>query len=725
MGTLRRASLARRLMIALAVMLLPLIVVAVTRYVTSRSNVGVLEAFRVDTVDESERIEAVRGLLVRADDVGELYVESGDEAFLYRFNELDQQIHVGLTDLATLDTPSQQRLAHDAIALWEAAASAAHQAVLLPRGERNDALDPFHDDLDSATSLVADLYRFNVLEVGDQITALGGREQTQLRTSFIALVAALIIALVLFRRLYRSITTSVRSLEKAAARFGADDLSHQIPVEGDDELARVGTAFNTMAGTLLQSREDLHHQATHDPLTGLPNRTVFMERLEHAVARARRRETPVSVLFLDLDGFKTINDSMGHEAGDETLIATSQILVGALRSEDTVSRLGGDEFAILLEEDVDGATRTVERLSNAFGEGWPTASRGTRTDISIGAATRQGDEGPDDVLRRADAAMYVAKNAGRGGWHVSTPGTDVEEDDRQSLRAELRRAVDRKEFAVHYQPLVDLRTGAIEAVEALVRWNHPRRGLLAPEAFLAEAERSGDIVQIDRWVLQEACRQVQSWQTRLPGASKLTVHVNVSARQLHLPGFADRVAKVLATTGLAPESLTLEITETTLVADPETAARELELLRATNVRLALDDFGTGFSSLSHLLRFPVDMIKIDRSFVSGVGDDEDRSQFVLALVSLGRTLGLEIVAEGIEEPSELAYLRSIQCVQGQGYYFAKPVDAGQLELLLASGDSLGPETEPPIVPPGPPLVVTVAGVHDTAVAVTTGADPQR
>ena len=443
-----------------------------------------------------------------------------------------------------------------------------------------------------------------------QITSLRAREQGQLLASFVALLVASVFGVWLSRRMYRSIAVPLERLEEAAVRFATDDLWHEIDVSGHGELARVGDAFNSMASTLLRSRRDLHEQAVHDPLTGLANRTLFIERIHGAIERARRRTTPVSVLFLDLDGFKTVNDTMGHAAGDETLIAVAAILQGKLRSEDTVARMGGDEFAVLLEEDLDGASRTAERLIAAFGEAWPEVAGGVASTASIGVATRVDDEGSDDLIRRADTAMYVAKVAGKGRWRASDPN----EVSRASLSAQLEGAIARQEFRVFYQPLVDLQTGAIQAVEALVRWDHPDRGLLAPIAFLDDAERSGQIVPIDQWVLREACVQVRTWQLNLAGAADLSLHVNVSARQLHLPGFADGVLETLQAAELPPEHLVLEITETTLVADSDRVAEELHALRAAHVRLALDDFGTGFSSLSHLVRFPVDEIE-DRSIV--------------------------------------------------------------------------------------------------------------
>jgi diguanylate cyclase (GGDEF)-like protein len=471
-------------------------------------------------------------------------------------------------------------------------------------------------------------------------------------------------------------------LEEAAGRFGSDDFTYLIDVSGDDELAHVSSAFNSMAEKLKVSREALHQQALHDQLTGLPNRTLFVERVERAIARAERRKTPVSAMYLDVDNFKEINDTFGHQAGDEVLIAVAERLKGALRTEDTASRLGGDEFGVLLEEDVDGATRAAERLIGALVGTYAVTAGELQVGVSIGVAARQGAEELDELLRQADAAMYLAKASGKGGWRVFGPDIDAALLGIRSPVTELQRAIDDRGFVVHYQPVLDLQSGRIDGVEALVRWDHPERGLLAPSEFLQEAEDTGHILAIDRWILREACHQVRAWQKDLPGAEDLSVHVNVSARTLQHPGLADEIAEVLRSSGLAPGHLILEITETTLVLDPQAAAGELTQLKALGVRVALDDFGTGFSSLSHLLRFPIDTIKIDRSFVSAVGRDEQRSQLVQAMIDLGGTLGLRVVAEGIETPDQLDFLRTIGCEQGQGYLFAKPLGAPELERFL-------------------------------------------
>jgi diguanylate cyclase (GGDEF)-like protein len=679
-------ALARRLVLAIVAMLLPLVAAGVLGVVTFRATAGALKEFRTETVDESTRILGVRDLLVPADDAGEAYVETDDPAQAEQFAALSRRIDRGFTDLATLSTPEERELAAAAMGRWEAAFASVGKAASAPHADRDSLLDPFHDRLDEAGSLLADLDTLNVQQVADEISSLRARERFQLFASLGTLLVGAVVGGLLSRRFYRSVATPLLQLEKAATRFGSDDLAHRIAVAGNDELASVSRAFNLMAGRLQESQDGLQHQALHDPLTGLPNRALFMEQMEIALARARRRATPVSVLYLDLDGFKEVNDAVGHQAGDEILVAVSNHLRKVLRAEDTPARLGGDEFGILLEEqDVRGAVHTAHRISRAFDEPWSISSGKVSIGISIGIATRHGDEALDLLLHQADAAMYAAKAGGKDRWRVFSPDLDAGVLETRTLQAELQRAVEREEFLVHYQPIVNLQTEAIEGVEALVRWNHPDRGILPPSAFLKEAEASGHILYIDRWVLEQACRQVRRWQADVPGAENLSVHVNLSAKQLQRPGLSEQVAEALGFSGLAPEKLMLEITETTLVRDAETAAAELARLKELNVELALDDFGTGFSSLSHLVRFPIDCIKIDRSFVSSTGSDVRRSQLVLALVNLGKTLHLQVVAEGIEEIGQLDHLRSIGCEQGQGYYFSKPVASRGMEELLRAG----------------------------------------
>jgi diguanylate cyclase (GGDEF)-like protein len=645
-----------------------------------------MEDFRSQTVDESKPIDRVRELLGRADDLGESYVENEDPAMGRRFERVHTRIDRLFDELQTLSEPQERSLAESAHAKWEEAAVAIYYGISLPDSFHGDRLDDFHDLIDESGSLVADAYTLNVEEVSVELSALQRRERSQLLTALAILIASSLAAGLLARRVRRSITRPLTSLKNAASAFGSDALSHRIPITGEDELADVSRAFNDMADKLQQSRDALQDLALHDPLTGLPNRRLFMERMEHAIARSDRMRTPFSVLYLDLDGLKAINDRTGHETGDELLVAVAKRLKMSLREVDTPARLGGDEFAVLLEEaDLNGATLTAERLSRTFADELTIEGADEPIALSIGIATRENGETLDQLLGQADAAMYAAKASGTGQWQVFRPGLDTDVTESQSQRLELQLAIDREEFLVHYQPVVNLQTEGIVGVEALVRWNHPERGVLRPSEFLEEAEKTDQIVHIDRWVIREACRQVRTWQKARPAARDLFVCVNASARQLQRQGFADEVTEALRLSKLAPEDLIVEITETALVRNTEAATRQLKRLKKLGVKLALDDFGTGYSSLTHLLNFPIDIIKIDSSFVSAIGDEE-RSKVALALVKLAETLDLKSVAEGIETTDQLDFLRSLNCELGQGYYFAKAMGPLQLEELLNSSD---------------------------------------
>ena len=700
----RRASLGRRLFVAVAGMLLPLVAVGVLGIVAFRTSGNALEEFRAETVGESNRIEKVRDLMPVVDDAGELYVETGDPVLGKRFVQASAEIEDGFDDLESLPSHQERVLVGAARSEWEVARDSITALIKDPTGDDN-SLDPFHDHVDVAAALLSEAVAENVNEVSDEIASLRARERFQFLATLLTLIVGSIVGGLLARRAYRSVTKPLALLVEAASRFGSDDFTYLIDVSGDDELAHVSSAFNSMAEKLRVSREALHQQALHDPLTGLPNRTLFMERVERAIARAKRRKTPVSAMYLDVDDFKEINDTFGHQAGDEVLIAVAERLKGALRTEDTASRLGGDEFGVLLEEGVDGATRAAERLIGALVGTYAITAGELQVGVSIGVAAREGAEELDELLRQADAAMYAAKASGKGGWRAFGPDIDAALLGIRSPVTELQRAINDREFVVHYQPVLDLQTGRIDGVEALVRWAHPERGLLAPSEFLQEAEDTGHILAIDRWVLREACHEVRAWQKDVPGAEDLSVQVNASARTLQHPGLADEIAGVLRSSGLAPGHLVLEITETTLVLDPQAAATELTQLKALGVRIALDDFGTGFSSLSHLLRFPIDTIKIDRSFVNAVGRDEQRSQLVQAMIDLGGTLGLRVVAEGIETPDQLDFLRTIGCQQGQGYLFAKPLGAPELERFLREKGRIG------AIEPGIAKVLNMDGVR--------------
>jgi|GEM_PF-133031 len=456
-----------------------------------------------------------------------------------------------------------------------------------------------------------------------------------------------------------------------------------------------GVVVNTRDITERKSLEaQLVHQAFHDPLTGLANRALFLDRVTHALAMTSRYgRHPVAVLFLDLDNFKTINDSFGHVPADELLASVARRLVDAVRTSDTVARLGGDEFAILLE-DATGAMApalAADRIASALRAPFVVASKEVFVTSSIGIALATDDCLPADLLRNADTAMYRAKAAGKARVELFEAHMHAETLQRLELETELRRALERGEFSLRYQPIVALVDSQVIGLEALLRWEHPRRGTLLPADFIALAEDTGLIVPIGEWVLREACRQARRWQTGLRRADVLTITVNVSGHQLQHGGFVDVVRGALATSGLDPTALVLEITESVLMQHTETLLTQLRSLKTLRVRLAIDDFGTGYSSLSYLKRFPIDILKIAKPFVDDVGAGVTTAALARAIIGLGETLKLQTIAEGIELPLQLAELRSLGCTLGQGYYFAQPLDREAVEALLQSP---GPRTLP-------------------------------
>ncbi len=435
--------------------------------------------------------------------------------------------------------------------------------------------------------------------------------------------------------------------------------------------------------------DELHH-AFRDTLTGLPNRALFHDRFEHAVAIGERRKTSTALLFIDLDRFKAVNDTMGHAAGDELLREVARSLTEAGRSHDSVARLGGDEFAMLLEDtSEEGAELVARRLLARIGRVKNGASPGGRCSASIGIAL----SGPncrttDDLLRQADIAMYAAKARGRSDVAIYRSEMGTSRLDQKAMVEAMSDALERDHFVVHYQPIVSLQTRQIVGAEALVRWHDPERGMLSPADFIATAEDTGMIVPIGRRVLNVACQQAAAWRRTVPSAGDFKLSVNLSGRQLQDEGIRDDVDAALTRSGLDPSALTLEITESTFVDDADAAGVRLRMLKGLGVRLAIDDFGTGFSSLSYVHHFPFDVMKIDRTFVSGLGSSTNGRALVKTLVALAQQLSMATVAEGIESPGELAQLRALRCSHGQGFLFSRPVDADSFEILFNERDRL-------------------------------------
>ncbi|MHB8680851.1 MAG: putative bifunctional diguanylate cyclase/phosphodiesterase [Acidimicrobiales bacterium] len=432
-------------------------------------------------------------------------------------------------------------------------------------------------------------------------------------------------------------------------------------------------------------RERLAHAAIHDPLTGLPNRVLFMDRLSMALSRAERSGSRVAIAFLDLDRFKLVNDGLGHASGDVLLEAVAQRLRNALRTEDTVARFGGDEFTILWEDlrHEDEALVVARRILEELQQPIELDGAVVFVTASIGLAVADSQSTPSSMLRDADTAMYLAKEGGRSRVEVFDGRSHAVALESLNVINELHGALARHEFVLHYQPIVDLRDGATVAVEALVRWEHPERGLLLPGQFIEVAEECGLIVPLGTWVLQEACRQAAQWHRRAPASpAPLEVHVNISPRQLVSPGFVAGVEAALVESGIHPGTLCLEITEGTLMHDERVSSESLRDLRALGVRISIDDFGTGYSSLSYLKRFPIDSLKVDRTFVDGLGEDPDDSVIVSAVVALAHSLAITAVAEGVETEIALAELQRLGCDRAQGFLVGHPQPAAAVEAQL-------------------------------------------
>lgn len=446
--------------------------------------------------------------------------------------------------------------------------------------------------------------------------------------------------------------------------------------------------FAARAGAELERQRaanQLLHDALHDALTDLPNRTLFSDRLKCACEKVKRYpEHKFAVLFLDLDRFKVINDSLGHARGDQLLIVMARRIESCLRTGDTVARLGGDEFAILLEviKDIGDAIKVVKRIQQELASPFYLGQHEVFISVSIGIAlSESGFVRAEDHLRNADLAMYRAKVQGRACYEIFDTTMHSQAMTRLQQETDLRRAIDRGELRLHYQPIVSLTTGQVTGFEALVRWQHPQRGLVYPNEFIRLAEETGLIIPLGWWVLQEACYQLNEWQTTFAN-SALTMSVNFSNKQISQPGLSEHITQIIQATGLEPESLHLEITESALMDNAEAASAMLWQLRALGVRLHLDDFGTGYSSLSYLHQLPINVLKIDRSFVSRIGASGENGEIVETIVMLARNLNMEIIAEGVETEVQLAKLRVLGCQYGQGYLFSQPLDSEALQAWL-------------------------------------------
>ncbi|AFZ06775.1 response regulator receiver modulated diguanylate cyclase/phosphodiesterase [Oscillatoria nigro-viridis PCC 7112] len=473
------------------------------------------------------------------------------------------------------------------------------------------------------------------------------------------------------------------------AEAALQKLTSELEERVASQTAELRQAYNELQQAqvqLLQREEKLGHDAFHDALTDLPNRAWFMNRLQQAIDLSYRHEDYLyAVLFIDLDRFKVVNDSLGHLVGDQLLKSIAHQLQVCLRHTDAVARFGGDEFVILLEDikDIDEPNRVAERIQNQLRQPFNLNDYEVFTDISIGIiVSTMGYDRPEDVLRDADIAMYYAKAQGRGRYETFDPAMQTVAMTRLQLENDLRRAMALQEFCVHYQPIVSLSTGQLSGFEALVRWHHPSGTIYPPAEFIPVAEETGLINELGWWVLQEACHQIGIWQQQFPQTPPLAINVNLSPVQLKQANLLNRIEEILQQTGFPNYRLKLEITESCIL---ETVSREekmLKQLKALGILLCIDDFGTGYSSLSRLHEFPIDTLKIDRSFVSRIGLDNSGVEIIQTIVTLARSRGMDIVAEGIETPTQLQKLRELGCELGQGYLFSKPVDSEKATELL-------------------------------------------
>ncbi len=506
----------------------------------------------------------------------------------------------------------------------------------------------------------------------------------------LSIVLAVLVIYVVHRKVARPLDAIASTM-----RVSMDGDFHEVtPSSSIREIDQISSAFRQMTGAIQESTDSLVHRAFHDTLTGLPNRALFLSGFTRALNLSKRKNR-VAVLFLDIDRFKYLNDTLGHGVGDQLLSVFSQRLVGAAEGQ-LVARLGGDEFTVLVQSTNAQATamRIAERILYSLQRPFSLSGHEMFVTSSIGiAVSTESDRTSTELLRKADIALYRAKAEGRARLELFTSELDAIPAEQFDLDNALRRSVERQELLLHYQPIVDLRSGDISGMEALLRWDHPHRGILSPATFISIAEETGEIIRIGQWVLEEACRKTVEFQRARPNYP-LTVCVNISAAEFRQADLPHRIAKVLESTRLPAKQLKLELTESVLISDIPATLEMLSELRALGVGLSIDDFGTGYSSLSYLQRLPVDTLKVDQSFIARLGVDATSGPVLRAIVDLGNALKMNIVAEGIENAWQWDFLYGIGCKQGQGHLFKEPVEGAEFARLLAQHGPLVQRRQP-------------------------------
>ena len=534
-------------------------------------------------------------------------------------------------------------------------------------------------------------------------------------SAFLIIIPIIAIVYFSYDRYLRDIKTSARQAELAERARAESERERAEQAERHvQELNNYIAEQERISRALEEAKGHFRHAAFHDSLTGLPNRAMFSELLKAEIEKGKIHEDALfAVLFLDLDRFKNINDSLGHSHGDLLLIAFAQRLEHCLRPKDVLARFGGDEFAILLRgiEDARDAVRVADRIAAALTEPFVLDKNTAFTTASIGIALSSNScVSPDDILRDADAAMYRAKEKGKARFVIFDQAMHSRAIARLRLESDLRLAIERDEFRLHYQPIMALASGRLAGFEALVRWDHPERGLVMPGEFIPVAEETGLIEAIGQLVLEKSCQRIAEWQRLAPAYRSLSLSVNLSARQVSHPDLVERIRTVLAKSEINPHCLKLEITESVVMENAESATQMFKQLRALGVQLSIDDFGTGYSSLSYLHRFPVNYLKIDKSFVGRMTDGSHNGEIVRTIVTLARNLGLEVIAEGIETENQNLQLKSLGCDYGQGYLFSRPIDDAAVPMLLRQAAQHDAETS--IVASSSPKVPLLDAVYE-------------
>jgi diguanylate cyclase (GGDEF)-like protein len=679
----RRAPSIRRRLLAFATLILtPVVLGALASGGMLLHSASRSDALGAEIVQESRASVALLRGLHAARLAGSGYMEEAEDDELADFERAGAAVAAGLRAPSAFDEPAERAALRGAEREWRAAVGQLRRTQAGfgqgPLGEA-DPEDVFEHHVNAAIGGVERLVAHSQDEADAELAGMRDAARWQALAALAALLAALATAAVLARRLAAALPRPLEQLTRAVRALGAGDLDQRIPVGQSAELRELGETFNRMAAALRDQHEQLERQAFSDPLTGVPNRALFERRARAALEGERGT---VGVLMLDLDDFKLVNDGLGHAGGDRLIRLAAERISAAARPSDTVARLGGDEFAVLLEgiRGLDDALAAAERLRRRFDAPFDLDGSQVVVSASIGVAVAHGFTDPVELLRRADLAMYRVKERGKDGTMFFDPQMEARAVGRLDAVNALRAALDRGELVAHFQPIVELASGDVVAAEALLRWERPGHGLVPPGDFIPLAEETGLIVPIGAWILEEACTHARLW--RDEGHTGVHVNVNVSARQLLDPEFEQLVEQSLRVTGLGPDALVLEVTESSVMQNAELTIPKLERIAATGVRFSLDDFGEGYSSLSHIRRLPIAGLKIARPFVRELGDPAGDHRLVHGIVELARRLDLTLVAEGIELRSQEEALRAFGCRLGQGFLFSRPVPAAAFPALL-------------------------------------------